>query len=173
MKRRHFLHQTGSLVLLLGASDIAFGATIVAVRVWPAADYTRITLESDTPLQARHFVAGGPDRLVVDIDGLELSPTLRDIVGKVQSDDPYIQGVRVGQNQPRVVRVVIDLKQSIAPQVFTLAPVADYQHRLVFDLYPTVPPDPLMALIREKEAQRLRPTRLWRLPHRPLLRTLP
>jgi N-acetylmuramoyl-L-alanine amidase len=151
MKRRHFLYRTGSLVLLLGASDIAFGATIVAVRVWPAPDYTRITLESDTPLQTRYFTAGGPDRLVVDIEGLELSQTLRDIVGKVRSDDPYIEGVRVGQNQPRVVRVVIDLKQAVVPQVFTLAPVADYQHRLVFDLYPTVPPDPLMALIREKE----------------------
>lgn len=151
MKRRHFLHRTGSLVLLLGASDIAFGAAIVAVRVWPAPDYTRVTLESDTPLQARHFVTGQPDRLVVDIDGLELSPTLREIVGKVRADDPYIAGVRVGQNQPRVVRLVIDLKQPIEPQVFTLAPVADYQHRLVFDLYPTVPIDPLMALIREKE----------------------
>ncbi|MFN3417186.1 MAG: N-acetylmuramoyl-L-alanine amidase, partial [Caldimonas sp.] len=151
MKRRHFLHRTSSLVLLLGASDIAFGAAIVAVRVWPAPDYTRVTLESDTPLQARHFVTGQPDRLVVDIDGLELSPTLREIVGKVRADDPYIAGVRVGQNQPRVVRLVIDLKQPIEPQVFTLAPVADYQHRLVFDLYPTVPIDPLMALIREKE----------------------
>lgn len=151
MKRRHFLHRTGSLVLLLGASDIAFGAAIVAVRVWPAPDYTRVTLESDTPLQARHFIAGQPDRLVVDIDGLELSPTLREIVGKVRADDPYIAGVRVGQNQPRVVRLVIDLKQPVEPQVFTLAPVADYQHRLVFDLYPTVPIDPLMALIREKE----------------------
>ncbi|MCX7659006.1 MAG: N-acetylmuramoyl-L-alanine amidase [Caldimonas manganoxidans] len=151
MKRRHFLHRAGSLVLLLGASDIAWGATIVAVRVWPAPDYTRVTLESDTPLQARHFVTSQPDRLVVDVDGLELSPTLREIVGKVRADDPYIAGVRVGQNQPRIVRLVIDLKQPIAPQVFTLAPVADYQHRLVFDLYPTVPIDPLMALIREKE----------------------
>ncbi|MFN3296438.1 AMIN domain-containing protein, partial [Caldimonas sp.] len=151
MKRRHFLHRTGGLVLLLGASDIAFGAAIVAVRVWPAPDYTRVTLESDTPLQARHFVTSQPDRLVVDIDGLELSPTLREIVGKVRADDPYIAGVRVGQNQPRVVRLVIDLKQPVEPQVFTLAPVADYQHRLVFDLYPTIPIDPLMALIREKE----------------------
>jgi N-acetylmuramoyl-L-alanine amidase len=74
---------------------------------------------------------------VVDIDGLELSPQLRELVGKVRGDDPFIAGVRVGQNQPRVVRLVIDLKQPVAPQQFTLAPVAAYQHRLVFDLYPT------------------------------------
>ena len=149
--RRGLLHRGGALVLLLGARELAWGASSVAVRVWPADEYTRVTIESDTALTARHFVADNPSRLVVDIDGLELSPGLRELVGKVQSDDPFIAGVRVGQNQPRVVRLVFDLKQHTAPQVFSLAPVAAYRDRLVFDLYPTTPPDPLLALIREKE----------------------
>jgi len=149
--RRTALTRLGSVVLLLQAPQIAFGAEIVAVRVWPAADYTRVTLESDTALVARHTLFGNPDRLVIDIDGLELSPQLRELVGKVRADDPYIAGVRVGQFQPRVVRLVIDLKQPAAPQVFTLDPVAAYKHRLVFDLYPTEARDPLLALIRDKE----------------------
>ena len=119
---------------------------------WPASDYTRITIESDQPLSQKHFLAEDPSRLVIDVDGLELSPALRDIVGKVRADDPFIAGVRAGQNQPRVVRLVIDLKQPTAPQLFTLAPVAAYQHRLVFDLYPTQERDPLLALIRERDA---------------------
>jgi N-acetylmuramoyl-L-alanine amidase len=142
----------GALALLLGTRELAFGATIVAVRVWPAADYTRVTIESDTPLAATHRLIDNPNRLVIDVDGLELSPALRDLVGKVRSDDPYIERLRVGQNQPRVVRLVIDLKQAIAPQLFTLAPVAAYQHRLVFDLYPTQERDPLLALIRDRES---------------------
>jgi N-acetylmuramoyl-L-alanine amidase len=149
--RRQALRRMGAAALLLGARDIAFGASIVAVRVWPAADYTRITIESDMPLTAKHFSADGPPRLVIDIDGLELSPALRELVGKVRSDDPFIGGLRVGQNLPRVVRLVIDLKQATAPQVFTLEPVAAYQHRLVFDLYPTEERDPLLALIRERD----------------------
>jgi N-acetylmuramoyl-L-alanine amidase len=152
MKRRQLLMKGGGLVLLLTARDIAFGATIVAVRVWPAEDYTRVTIESDALLAARHFVTGSPQRLVIDVEGLELSPELRELVGKVKSDDPYIQGVRVGQNLPRVVRLVFDLKQAIAPQVFTLEPVAAYQHRLVFDLHPVRERDPLLALIQEKAA---------------------
>jgi N-acetylmuramoyl-L-alanine amidase len=139
------------VALLLTGTDIAFGASIVAVRVWPAADYTRVTIESDAPLTQKHFLAENPNRLVIDIDGLELSPALRDLVGKVRSDDPFIAGVRAGQNQPRVVRLVIDLKQPTVPQLFTLAPVAAYQNRLVFDLYPTQEADPLLALIRDKE----------------------
>ena len=149
--RRGFLEQGGALVLLFGAREIAFGAAIVAVRVWPADEYTRVTIESDAELSVKHFVIENPSRLVVDIDGLELSPALRELVGKVGSDDPFITGVRVGQNQPRVVRLVFDLKQHTAPQVFSLAPVAAYRWRLVFDLYPTTPPDPLLALIHEKE----------------------
>jgi N-acetylmuramoyl-L-alanine amidase len=149
--RRDALRKMGTVALLIGSADIAFGASIVAVRVWPAADYTRVTIESDAPLSQRHFMAENPGRLVIDIDGLELSPALRDLVGKVRSDDPFIAGVRAGQNMPRVVRLVIDLKQPTAPQLFTLQPVAAYQHRLVFDLYPTQERDPLLALIRDRE----------------------
>jgi N-acetylmuramoyl-L-alanine amidase len=148
--RRKALRAMGSLVLLLGARDIAYGASLIAVRVWPAEDYTRVTFESDTVLSVKHFMIKEPARLVIDIDGLELSPALRDLVGKVKTDDPYIAAVRVGQNQPRVVRLVIDLKQDIAPQLFTLQPVAAYQHRLVFDLYPTKERDPLLAMIQDK-----------------------
>ncbi|WP_311222885.1 MULTISPECIES: N-acetylmuramoyl-L-alanine amidase [unclassified Acidovorax] len=142
--------QAGTLVLLLGAQQIARGAGIVAVRVWPAQDYSRVTIESDQPLVAKQFFVATPPRLAVDIEGLDLNPELRELVAKVKSDDPNIAGIRVGQNAPGVVRLVIDLKQAALPQVFSLKPVAAYQHRLVFDLYPAVPEDPLEALIAER-----------------------
>ena len=148
--RRAAIVRMGALVLMLGASQLARGATIVAVRVWPAADYTRVTIESDGALSARHFIAENPSRLVIDVDGLDLSAELRELVGKVQADDPYIAQVRVGQYQPRVVRLVIDLKQSVKPQLFSLLPVAAYRNRMVFDLYPTHERDPLLALIADK-----------------------
>ncbi len=147
---RRSLLQGGSLVLLLGTQHIAFGATIVAVRVWPASDYSRVTIESDGLLASRQSVVGSPPRLAVDIEGLQLSPALRELVAKVQADDPFIVGIRVGQFAPRVVRLVIDLKQPVMPQVFNLPPVAAYQHRLVLDLFPTQPVDPLAALIAER-----------------------
>ncbi len=149
--RRLALARMGTLVLALNARHLAHGAAIVAVRVWPAADYTRVTIESDSALAARHFLADNPPRLVIDVDGLDLSPQLRDLVGQVRADDPFIAGVRVGQYQPRVVRLVIDLKQAIKPQLFALAPVAAYRHRLVFDLYPTQERDLLLALVQERE----------------------
>jgi N-acetylmuramoyl-L-alanine amidase len=153
MKRRALLRQ-GTLVLLLGGAQIARGAAILGVRVWPASDYTRVTIESDTPLRTTQQFIANPPRMALDIEGIELAPALRELVGKVMADDPFISGVRVGQNQPGVVRLVLDLKQPVLPQVFQLTPIhagpAAYGHRLVLDFYPANPVDPLEALIVER-----------------------
>ena len=147
---RRQLLQAGTLVLLLGTQHIARGASIVAVRIWPAPEYTRVTIESDSALRARQFFVSTPPRLAVDIEGIDLNPALRELLAKVRHDDPNIAGIRVGQNAPGVVRLVVDLKQAALPQVFTLPPIAAYQHRLVVDLYPADPVDPLEALITER-----------------------
>ena len=146
----------GTVILSLAGTQLARGANIVAVRVWPAEDYTRVTIESDVALKATHQLITDPDRLMVDIDGLDLNPTLRELVAKITPNDPYIRQVRVGQNRPSVVRLVFDLKESVNPQVFTLLPIAGYRNRLVFDLYPTNPPDPLMQLVQATEGKQQR-----------------
>lgn len=142
--------QFGSLVLLLGVQEIARGADIVAVRMWPSKDYTRVTIESDREIKARQFLLADPPRVAIDIEGIQLLPALRELIAKVRPEDPNVAGIRVGQNAPGVVRLVIDLKQAVQPQVFTLAPIKPYQHRLVFDLYPQKTLDPLEALIAER-----------------------
>ncbi len=154
MKRRSAL-QMGGVVLTLGLPHLAHGATIVTVRVWPAPDYSRVTIESDAALQATPLFVPSPPRLAVDLEGITLNAALKELVGKVRPDDPNIAGIRVGQFSPTVVRLVVDLKHPIRPQVFALEPVANYQHRLVFDLYPEQDIDPLEALI----AQRLQDTK--------------
>lgn len=147
---RRAVLQAGTLVLLLGSAEIARGAKVVAVRLWPAEDYTRVTIESDTVLRTRSFLVNEPPRLAVDIEGVDLLPGLRELVAQVKGDDPNIAGLRVAQNAPSVVRLVIDLKHEIKPQIFNLEPVAAYRHRLVFDLYPTQAPDPLLQLVAQR-----------------------
>jgi len=151
LSRRKYLQTSAkflSFALLLTEFDIAWGAKILGVRIWPSEDYTRITLESDTPLPITQQILTNPDRLVVDVQGLELNPTLKDLVAKVKPNDPYVSQIRVGQFQPGIVRLVFDLKEPIKPQLFTLEPIGEYNFRMVFDLYPTTPPDPLMELVK-------------------------
>ena len=147
---RRRLLQAGTLAFLLGRQQIAFGASVVAVRVWPAPDYSRVTLESDKPLKTTQTFIPNPPRLAVDIQGMQLTNTLKELAVKVQPDDPNIASIRIGQNSPNVVRMVLDLKQAANPQVFTLKPVPPYQHRLVLDLYPAQELDPLAQLIQER-----------------------
>ncbi|SDC38737.1 N-acetylmuramoyl-L-alanine amidase [Massilia sp. PDC64] len=149
-KRRTILKAGGTLLLSVVAPLTASAAQIMAVRVWPADEYTRVTLENDGELKTTHFMVPDPPRLVVDIDGLALNDTLKSLVAKIESNDPYIKQVRVGQNRPNVVRLVFDLKEEVKPQVFNLAPVAGYHHRLIFDLYPVKPVDPLASMIAKE-----------------------
>ncbi len=149
VSRRIVLKAGATLLLSLVASRAAHATQIVAVRVWPSADYTRVTLETDSKLEATHFLVKDPNRLVVDVSGVDLDAKLKSLLAQIQPNDPYIAQVRVGQNRPGVVRLVFDLKDEIQPQVFTLGPVGEYRHRLVFDLHPTKSVDPIAELLRE------------------------
>ena len=151
--RRTLLKAAGSvaLVLLVRRAGAAPGDdnSLLALRVWPAEEYSRITFESRHKLFFKYLLLKDPDRLVVDMEGVDLESVLVNMFGKVLDSDPYIGLIRAAQNRPGVVRLVVELKAEINPQVFTLDPVANYGHRLVIDLYPLEPPDPLLALIRK------------------------
>lgn len=151
--RRRLISGAGAFCLLLSPISRAFAATpsILAVRVWPAADYTRVTLEHDEPLKFSQFTVKNPDRLVVDLEGVELNGVLDDLPRQIMADDPNIKGLRAGRYKAGVVRLVMDLKGEVAPQVFSLPPAGQYRHRLVLDVYPQNAPDPLLALLEKTE----------------------
>lgn len=154
LTRRHILRQGTGLFLTLTPVGAALAkpaspAQFLAVRIWPANAYTRVTLESNHSMKYQHFMLDNPSRLVVDIQGAEINSVLQGISSKVLSNDPFIRSIRAGQNTPNTVRIVIDLKQSTHPQVFALAPVGNFRNRLVIDLYPhgADANDPMMALL--------------------------
>jgi N-acetylmuramoyl-L-alanine amidase len=89
---------------------------------------------------------------VLDLEQVEYDSVAELAANKVLADDPQILALRTGRFKPGTVRLVFDLKSDVRPQVFTLQPVGEYGHRLVLDLYPLEPPDPLMALLQGQEA---------------------
>lgn len=155
--RRRFVASATTLLVFPIVPRIGFANSnnIVAVRTWPADEYTRVTLELDRELSSEHFTLDNPHRMVIDLKGITINTVLKELVSKVRPNDPYIGNVRVGQFQPDVVRLVLDLKQPIAPQVFTLKPIGEYKYRLVIDLYPRVARDPLLALQNADESDPL------------------
>jgi N-acetylmuramoyl-L-alanine amidase len=140
------------ILLFSAVPHIAQGAiTISAARVWPAQEYTRITLESAVPVKYTLLQVKNPERLVLDLEDVALDATLNELAGKIGDHDPFVKTVRTGRFKPNVVRVVLDLRAEVQPQIFLLKPIGDYGHRLVLDIYPLVPPDPLLALLDKPE----------------------
>ena len=165
LTRRTFLSSGAGLLLLSIVPTVEAHGTpqFVAVRIWPASSYTRATLESTRPLQHKYFLLDNPRRLVVDIQGASLDSVVQSLPQKLSRSDPYVAGIRVGQFNPDTIRVVMDLKTAVNPQVFALTPVANFKHRLVIDLYPTQAValaqeanDPLMALLQDYTNGRIR-----------------
>jgi len=148
--RRRFLSIPLLLSPLLAAPISAYAASKVSsTRVWPANEYTRVTFESSAAFKYQTFFVKDPERLVIDIENIEMGPALKELANKIGKDDPYIQSVRVGVNRPNVVRVVLDLKTEVKPQVFAVPPAGEFAHRLMLDIYPAKPIDPMLALLNE------------------------
>jgi N-acetylmuramoyl-L-alanine amidase len=145
--------------LLLPAAQLmvprawAEAGRIASARMWPAQEYTRVILESSTPIAHQLLVLRNPDRLVLDLPGAELTPELAQLPNRVQPSDPYISGIRVGKKASTFVRVVLDLKSEVRADAFALQPFAEFGHRLVLDVYPLTPVDPMMALLEGERAK--------------------
>ncbi|HMH19578.1 MAG TPA: N-acetylmuramoyl-L-alanine amidase, partial [Burkholderiales bacterium] len=136
---------------VFACSEFALAETISAIRVWPAQDYTRVTVESGKALKHNLLRIHNPERLVLDLEDVDLQSVQQGFSDKVSTSDPYIAKLRVGRFKPGVVRVVLDLKSDVKPQIFTLAPIGEYGHRLVLDIYPVEPLDPILALLQKPE----------------------
>ena len=153
--RRDLIKFAGASLLLL-VSPVGRAVTdrnlgILAVRVWPAADYTRVAIECSAPLKYSHFMIKDPERLVVDLEGIEFNSVLEGLANKIGADDPNIKLLRAGRFKPGVVRLVMELKNEVKPQVFVLPPAGEYGHRLVLDVYPLEPPDALLQLLERND----------------------
>jgi len=121
-----------------------------ATRVWPASDYTRVTIESSSAISNDQMMLQNPERIVVDLKDIELNDTLKQLSSQVDSLDPNIKKIRVAQFNPKVTRLVIDLKALASVKIFSLEPFKEYKHRLVIDVYPKEK-DELANLLKQLE----------------------
>jgi len=121
--------------LFLNPSALAADTAVKSVRVGLTPDYTRITLESNQPLQYELSMLDNPHRVIVDLSNTKISPALSALPQKVDAIDPLVQKVRIGQFKPHIIRLVFDLKANVVPRTFVIAPKDNFDHRLILDIY--------------------------------------
>jgi N-acetylmuramoyl-L-alanine amidase len=136
--------------LVVPSAAWASAARIASARMWPAQEYTRVVFEASVPVAHEVASLKEPNRIVLDLAGVALTPELAQLPSRVQASDPYIAAIRFGTKPPDILRIVFDLKTETRAQLFALKPVAEFGHRVVLDLYPLQPLDPLMALLEDR-----------------------
>ena len=149
MFKSHHLKVFFVLIWAIFPNHIFAKNSIESARVWPAREYTRVTLESLKPISNDQMILKNPDRLVIDLHDIELNDDLKNLSTKILSSDPNIKQIRVAKFNSQVSRVVIELRAESKINIFSLKPAGGYKHRLVIDVYPRV--DELMALVQDKE----------------------
>ena len=153
-----------SVKLIIFLFSIIFNITcfakdnIIATRIWPSAEYTRVTIESDKPIQNDQMILQNPERIVIDLKDTQLESTIEALTSQLDDTDPSIKSIRVGQFNPKVTRIVIDLKRSAKVKIFTLKPIDPYKHRLVIDVYPD-DFDSLAALLQQLDSENYKPSK--------------
>src|SRR5215831_670090 len=125
-------------------------AQVASARLWPSHEYTRVILEGPAPIPYHVDVQRSPLRIVLDLSGVAGSPELDLLPFRLTASDPFISAIRMTVPTPGSLRLVFDLKVDTRWQLFALPPVAGFGHRIVLDLYPMAPADPLMALLEDK-----------------------
>ncbi|MGP1956720.1 MAG: N-acetylmuramoyl-L-alanine amidase AmiC [Arsenophonus sp. NC-PE1-MAG3] len=152
-RRRLFQSAVATMLLSISPFGVALSSNIIAIRIWPASSYTRVTLESNIALKYHQFTLSVPDRIVVDLKNTQLNNVLQGISQQINSRDPYLKLVRVGQFNQKTIRLVFEIKTYVDTKIFTIAPVAGFKHRLVVDFYPAsavyTDNDPLLALLTD------------------------
>jgi len=156
MFKSHYLKVFFIILWAIFPHHIFAKNSIESARVWPAREYTRVTIESLKSISNDQMILKNPNRLVIDLHDIELNDVLKNLSTKILSSDPNIKQIRVAKFNSQVSRVVIELRAESKINIFSLKPAGSYKHRLVIDVYPRV--DEINALIQDKEKKDVSPT---------------
>ena len=130
--RRRLGRKSVNLALVLLGCSAAWGAfarvELQDIRVWPGPDSTRVVFDLSGAIDHKLFTLDNPARVVIDVPD-----AARGGIGGADGQG-IVNRVRTGQREPDMLRLVVDLQQSVRAKSFTLPPSGRYGHRLVVDL---------------------------------------
>ncbi len=77
-----------------------------SVRYWSNEGHTRVTIDLDNPARFVPGTLSDPSRIFIDIENAQAIPNLRETI---PVNDGKLHQIRIGQNLPDLLRVVLDL----------------------------------------------------------------
>ena len=116
----------------------AFAGKITGLRIGQGIGRVRIVFDADSKLNYNVFTLSDPNRLVIDIQDIEVSPE----VSKNQDKNIFVKNIRVGTAGVNGVRIVFDLQKPVLiKKAFVLSPQSNFNWRFAIDLEGTTERD--------------------------------
>ena len=131
------------LLVILVAVSIAlpvFSADVTGLRFRQAPDKLRVVFDVSDEVEYDVLVLDEPPRVAIDLKTSTPEASFTRMLDEADFTDTSLRGVRSAVRGKHDYRMVLDLRQSMTPKVFTLRPAGPYGHRLVVDLASSTAP---------------------------------
>lgn len=122
-------------VLLFFQVQAAVAAEVILANLQQQGSQAHVELLLDQQVKYRVFTLDNPFRVVIDMDGVSLSPTLKALAPQLDPQHPYLSKIRIAPFTEKTARIVFDIKSDIKPQVTDLN-AGNSQQRLAISIAP-------------------------------------
>jgi N-acetylmuramoyl-L-alanine amidase len=146
------------IALLYALSMSAQAAEVILANLQQQGNQVHLELLLDQQIKYRVFTLDNPFRVVIDMDTVAISPTLKALPPQLDPQHPYLSRIRIAPFTENTTRLVFDIKSDIKPLVTDMN-AGNSQQRLAISIAPATatsePPLGSPALAHSKKLQEL------------------
>jgi N-acetylmuramoyl-L-alanine amidase len=146
------------IALLCTLSMSAQAAEVILANLQQQGNQVHLELLLDQQIKYRVFTLDNPFRVVIDMDTVAISPTLKALPPQLDPQHPYLSKIRIAPFTENTTRLVFDIKSDIKPLVTDMN-AGNSQQRLAISIAPATatsePPLGSPALAHSKKLQEL------------------
>ena len=116
-------------------SSMVQAAEVILANLQQHGSQVQVELLLDQQVKYRVFTLDNPFRVVIDMDAVAISPTLKALPFQLDAQHPYLSKIRIAPFTEHTTRLVFDIKSDIKPLVTDMN-AGSSQQRLAISIAP-------------------------------------
>jgi N-acetylmuramoyl-L-alanine amidase len=123
------------LTAVCSVIGVAHAAEVILANLQQHGSQVQVELLLDQQVKYRVFTLDNPFRVVIDMDAVAISPTLKALPFQLDAQHPYLSKIRIAPFTEHTTRLVFDIKSDIKPLVTDMN-AGSSQQRLAISIAP-------------------------------------
>tara|TARA_B100000963_G_scaffold343180_1_gene344746 strand:+ start:849 stop:2045 length:1197 start_codon:yes stop_codon:yes gene_type:complete len=153
INRRNFITNLFALYFLNLMPKMACAFEIIAVRIWPSKEYTRLAIEHlDKNIKIKYSNEKNPDKIIVDIFHVKVNRKNLSKLIKVNLKNTPVEKISVVSSKADHSKIIFYTSPLTRARISSIPSIAHYKERLVIDFIPHTPKDRLLSFLKEYES---------------------